>query len=63
MQAVKQPLRKELTTVVAEIEGVVNSRPLMYICTEEFEEPITPAHLVIGRRILNLPIHDVDEED
>ena len=73
VQAVKQPLRKilgnaridhgELTTAVAEIEGVVNSRPLTYICSDEFKEPITPAHLVIGRRILNLPIHDVDEED
>ena len=73
VQAVKKLLRKilgnsrlsyeELTTVVTEIEGVINSRPLTYICSDEFEEPITPAHLVIGRRILNMPLHIPDDEE
>lgn len=45
----------ELTTVLAEIEAVLNSRPLSYVSTEDLEEPITPSHLVVGRRILSLP--------
>ena len=42
----------ELTTALAEIEAVINSRPLSYVSGEE---PITPSHLIVGCRILNLP--------
>ena len=45
----------ELTTALAEIEAVLNSRPLSYVPDEDMEEPITPSHLIVGRRILNLP--------
>ena len=45
----------ELTTALAEIEAVLNSRPLSYVSDEDMEEPITPSHLIVGRRILNLP--------
>lgn len=45
----------ELTTALAEIEAVINSRPLSYISGEDIEEPITPSHLIVGHRILNLP--------
>ena len=45
----------ELTTALAEIEAVLNSRPLSYVSGEDMEEPITPSHLIVGRRILNLP--------
>ena len=45
----------ELTTALAEIEAVLNSRPLSYISGRDMEEPITPSHLVIGCQILNLP--------
>ena len=68
VQLVKRVLRKilgnakldfeELTTVIVEVEGTINSRPLAYICSDDFEEPITPSHLVIGRRILSLPYPD-----
>lgn len=45
----------ELSTALAEIESVINSRPLSYISTDDIEEPLTPSHLIVGRRILNLP--------
>ena len=45
----------ELTTALAEIEAVLNSRPLSYVSGEDREEPITPSHLVVGHRILSLP--------
>lgn len=47
----------ELLTALAEIEAVINSRPLSYLSSEGVEEPLTPSHLLVGRRILNLPDH------
>ncbi|XP_068738177.1 uncharacterized protein [Montipora capricornis] len=44
----------ELSTTLVEVEAVLNSRPLTYVY-DEFEEPVTPSHLVIGRRILSMP--------
>ena len=41
---------EELSTVLIEIEGVVNNRPLTYV-DEDLLEPLTPAHLLYGRRI------------
>ena len=57
----------ELTTALAEIEAVLNSRPLSYVSSTDMEEPITPSNLVVGHRILNLPdninyLSDLDEE-
>ena len=46
----------ELLTAVAEVEMVLNSRPLSFVSTEDMEEPLTPSHLLIGRRVLNLPV-------
>ena len=45
----------ELHTASVEIESILNSRPLSYITSGDLEEPLTPSHLMIGRRILNLP--------
>lgn len=45
----------ELLTVVTEAEMIVNSRPLSYITADDFDEPITPLHLMIGHRILSVP--------
>lgn len=47
----------ELLTALAEIEAIINSRPLSYLSSEDMEEPLTPSHLLVGRRILNLPDH------
>ena len=65
VREVKRPLRKilrnacltmdELTTIVIEIEATLNSRPLTYISEDDSGEPLTPSHLVLGRRVLNLP--------
>ena len=48
----------ELATVVAEAKMILNCRLISYVSTEDLEEPLTPAHLIIGRRINALP--DVD---
>ena len=45
----------ELSTLVAEVEMILNSRPLSYLSLEDHEEPLTPSHLMIGRRVMNLP--------
>ena len=29
-------------------EMILNCRPLSYVSTEDIEEPLTPAHLLIG---------------
>ena len=62
VQAVKRSLQKvlfraavnyeELQTVIIEIEGVINSRPLTYIYNE-VEDVLTPSHLLLGRRLLS----------
>ena len=44
----------ELTTAVIEIESIINSRPLS---AGDTVEPLTPSHLLIGRRVLTLPDH------
>lgn len=53
----------ELLTLVVEIEGVVNSRPLTYLSADDFGEPLTPSHLLTGRRIVNLPDPFKDNSD
>ena len=46
----------ELNTILIEIEGVLNSRPITYLYEELEAEPLTPSHLMIGRRLTTLPI-------
>ena len=44
---------EELETVVVEIEGILNSRPLTYVYDEITEPPLTPSSLMFGRRLLD----------
>ena len=46
---------EELLTVVVEVEMILNCRPLSYVSSEDPEEPITPSHLLCGRRLMSLP--------
>lgn len=66
VRSVKTPLKKvlgcsyvtfeELSTISTEIEAVINSRPLTHVATDSKEpEPLTPAHFLVGRRIISLP--------
>ena len=56
---------EELETVVAEIEAVINSRPLSYLHDEDILEPLTPSHLMYGRRlkthVMNCEARNSDE--
>ena len=64
IKSVKRCLRKslknkklsyeELETVLAQIEGVINSRPITYV-GEDCEQILTPSHLHTGYRILDPP--------
>ena len=53
----------ELTTILVEVEAVLNSRPLTYLYSDDVEEPLTPSHLVIGRRLLSLPVGPLQIDD
>lgn len=52
----------ELLTLVIEVEGVLNSRPLTYVYAGDVTEPLTPSHLLVGYRILSLPDAPVLED-
>ena len=68
VQTVKRALRKtlknarltqeEIHTIITEIEATINSRPLCYVYSEEVDNVLTPSHLIIGKRILNIPDPD-----
>lgn len=45
----------ELQTILIEVESIVNSRPLTYVYDELESEPLTPSHLLYGRRLAVLP--------
>ena len=54
----------ELVTVLVEVEATLNSRPISYLSSEDMEEPLTPSHLLMGRRLCSLPSPvNVSEED
>ena len=45
----------ELYTILVEIEGTLNNRPLTYMSSEEFDQALTPSHLICGRKLEQLP--------
>ena len=56
----------ELNTALVEVEAIVNSCPLTYVSFDDSEEPLTPSHLLVGRRLLSLPddlCYTVDNDD
>lgn len=65
IRTIKESLRKvlkancfdydELYTLLIEVEAIVNSRPLTTLSASLEEEPLTPAHFLIGRRLLSVP--------
>ncbi|XP_078364115.1 uncharacterized protein LOC144648427 [Oculina patagonica] len=67
VKVVKQPLKKtvgrttlnydELQTIMVEIQAIVNARPLTYVYDDEesISTPLTPSHLITGRRITYEP--------
>ncbi|XP_057711992.1 uncharacterized protein LOC130929085 [Corythoichthys intestinalis] len=47
---------EELTTTLAEVEAVLNSRPLSYVSSDASEpQPLTPSHFLVGKRLTSLP--------
>ena len=67
VQDVKRSLRKaighanlsfeELRTLLVEVEGIINARPLTYVhCDEDgITYTLSPSHLMYGRRISSSP--------
>ena len=53
---------EELSTILAEIEAMINDRPLTYI-DEDSLQPLTPAHLLYGSREANLYDTNFDFEN
>ena len=69
VQLVKRSLQKilknkltfeEMSTVVTEIEWVLNPRPLCYIYDDSTDTIITPSHLISGRNLLTKIPSDTD---
>lgn len=55
----------ELLTAIAVVKSVINSRRLLYITSDDLEEPLTPSHFLSGCGLLNLPdsVSRPDDED
>ena len=68
VQSAKRCLRKtignaklthdELLTSIVEVEMILNSHPLSYVLSEEFEEPSTSSHLLLGLSLLDVVTED-----
>ena len=48
---------EELVTIVTEIEGIINCRPLTYIYNDN-TEVVIPSHLIYGRRLFSKPSNE-----
>ena len=54
--------REEFLTVLIEVEGVLNSRPLSYVSMADIDEPLTPSHLLTGGRLLDHLCYQEEED-
>ena len=53
-----------LQTLIVEIEAILNGRPLTYVPTDASDpDPITPAHLLYGRKIVCVPYYVTPQYD
>ena len=53
-----------LETLVVEVEAVLNDRPLTYTPSKcDDMDPLTPAHVLYGRRITSLPYEFVEDDE
>ena len=53
-----------LETITVEIEAILNDRPLTFVSSDLGDpEPLTPSHLLHGRRITILPHQDTDIDE
>ena len=63
----RQIIDTELVTILAEVESIVNNRPLMYVDSDlNCEETLTPAHMLYGRKLFLYPTfqtHDYEFDD
>ena len=51
---------EDLSTVITQIEGVMNSRPLSPLSSDPQDlTPLTPAHFLVGKPLTSLPEEDV----
>ncbi|XP_057297390.1 uncharacterized protein LOC130627797 [Hydractinia symbiolongicarpus] len=53
---------EELLTVLAEIQAVINNRPLTFLYENIGEQPLAPNHLLFGRKI-NLEASHIDSDE
>jgi len=55
---------EQLQTIMVEIKGMMNDRPLTYVHSDlQDPQPLTPAHLLYGRRLQQAPhtLNDPEE--
>ena len=53
-----------LQMLAVEIEGTLNDRPLTYLSADISDpNPLTPSHLLYGRRIMSLPYTTVKDSE
>ena len=52
-----------LLTFMAEVDLLMNGRPLIHVSTGYYDEALTPNHFLLGRRNPNLPPDVVSDKD
>lgn len=52
---------EEMTTLLAQIEACLNSRPLSYIVDQAENSPLTPGHFLVGEPLVLPPDHNYEQ--